>query len=175
MTLHDWGHKVIYVFYQRLTRKLSSHCPSVKKIGYVCVLHVCVCVHACMYPSILHLSLFDRNAAASTLTPQHTLSRQRVCQRSREKWSVSMLQQWTKGGRRWSPEKPEGGKKRTGKTERERDRYGRRLRGQIWEKVEWDIWKKERVIGTRRKLQLPNNDSLGKILFYISLSSNLST
>ena len=41
---------------------------------------LCVCECA----SILHLSLFDRNAAASTLTSQHTLSRQCVCQRHRE-------------------------------------------------------------------------------------------
>lgn len=38
----------------------------------------------CECASILHLSLFDRNAAASTLTSQHTLSRQCVCQRHRE-------------------------------------------------------------------------------------------
>lgn len=80
MTLHDWGHKVIYVFYQRLTHKLFL---SVKK-SYVCVCWTCACVRACMGPSILHLSPFHRIAAASTLTPQHTLSRQSVCQRGSE-------------------------------------------------------------------------------------------
>ncbi len=69
--------------------------PSVKKVGYVymCV-HacVCVCVRGCMYPSILHLSLFDRNAAASTLNPPtHPLTSESV--RDAEKWSVSVLQQ----------------------------------------------------------------------------------
>lgn len=141
-----------------------------------------VCVHSYMhvYASILHLSLFDRNAAASTLSPQHTLPRQ--CVSERQRYGVCLRcsnEQRKKGGDplRNLRKKKKGRRGEDG--EGERERYGGRLRGQISEKVEWDIWKRERVTGTRRKLQLPNNDSLGKILFYISLSSlsssNLST
>lgn len=146
----------------------------------MCVFNVCVCVCARMSLSILHLSLFHHNAAASTLTPQHTLSRQSVCRRIKE-MECACVKAMNKGGRRWSQEKPEE-EERSQETENgkenEIDRKGG-PRGQIWEKAEWDIWKRERVTGTRRKLQLPNNDSLGKILLCISLSSlqfsNLST
>lgn len=56
--------------------------------------------------SILHLSLFHHNAAASTLTPQHTLSRQSVCRRIKE-MECACVKAMNKGGRRWSQEKPE--------------------------------------------------------------------
>lgn len=65
-----------------------------------------MCVCARMSLSILHLSLFHHNAAASTLIPQHTLSRQSVCQRIKE-MECACVKAMNKGGRRWSQEKPE--------------------------------------------------------------------
>lgn len=160
MTLHDWGHRVMYVFYQRLTRKLSSYYLKCEKS------RLCVCVRAsCTSPSLTATQLRQHS-------PPNTPSHVRVCVRDAEKWSVSMLERWTKGGKEVVSWETWGRKKRRGEDGGgESDRYEGRLRGHISEKVEWDIWKRERVTGTRRKLQLPNNDSLGKILFYISLSS----
>ena len=89
MTLHDWGHRVMYVFYQRLTRKLSSYYPcEVWKKEVVCVW---VCEHPAPLP------LWPQRSCVNTHLPTHPLTS--ACVRDTEKWSVSMLERWTKGGK----------------------------------------------------------------------------
>lgn len=99
-------------------------------------MYVCA---SCIYLSIPHLSLFDRNTAASTLTPQRTLSRQSVCQRRREMECVYVpaMNKSRKEVVSWETWK-RSGEMGGG------DSFKGRLRGHISEKVEWDIWKRER-------------------------------
>lgn len=142
---------VLWVFRSRVVR--------------VNALHWCIGA-SCTSPSLTAVQLRQH-------WPPNTPSHVRECVSGKRREMECVHITMKKGGRRRSPEKPEGGRKQ--REREERDRYVRRLRGQIWEKVEWDIWKRERVIGMRRKLQLPNNDSFGKIVFSPLSSSNLST
>lgn len=104
----------------------------------MCVLNVCVCVHACMYPSILRLSLFDRNAAASTLTPQHTLSRQSVCQRRRgmECVYVTAMNKGEEEVVSWET---------WGRKKKRRRRGGREREREIWRETEGSDLREGRV------------------------------
>lgn len=142
---------------------------------YVSFQCVCMLLSKCPAP----LPLWPQRSCVNTHPPTHPLTSECVSERKKkmECLYITVLKKRGEGGGLLRNLEEKKKKKRDG--EGERDRYGGRLRGQICKKVEWDIWKREKVTGTRRKLQLPNNDSLGKILFYISFSSlsssNLST
>lgn len=145
--------------------------------------HVCVCImHLSEHPAPLPLwpqrscvNIHPHPPKAHPLTSKCVSEMQRngvcVCSSYEQKQKGGgLLRNLEKEEKKWRGAGREGGGGGDGG-----DSFKRRRRGQISEKVEWDIWKRERVTETRRKLQLPNNDSLGKILFYISLSSLLSS
>lgn len=99
----------------------------------------CMCVHH----AFIWASRTSPSLTATQLrqhSPPSAPSHVKVCVRDAEKWSVCMFQLWTKAERRWSPEKPEKEVERWGGG----DSFKGRLRGHISEKVEWDIWKRER-------------------------------
>lgn len=131
----------LYVFYQRLTQKLSSKF-SQSVCVCACAQWPCVCMHAfiwvsCTSPSSTATQLHQQS-------PFNAPSHISVCVRDAEKWGPRMFQLWTNAEMRRSPEKPEREEKnrRDGEGE-ERDSYKESLRGQTSEKVEWDIWKRE--------------------------------
>lgn len=133
MTWNDLDHRLVCSVPETAMKVVLKPFP---KCVCVCV---CVCVpemnvHAYIYLSILYLSLFDRNTAASTLALQRTHS---------QKCSTRIFQLWTNAEMRMSPEKPEREETNSRGREREqRDSY-KDMRSQTLEKVEWDIWKRE--------------------------------
>lgn len=131
----------LYVFYQRLTQKLSSNfgvCVCMR-VWNECA---CACMHLSEHP--VPLPLWPQHSCINTHPSTHPLTSVCVCVRDAEKWSMRTFQLWTNAEMRRSPEKPEREEK-TGKDGEgeQRDSYKKRLRGQTTEKVEWDIWKRE--------------------------------
>lgn len=101
------------------------------------VQYMCACIHLSEHPAPLPFwpqhSCINTHPATHPLTSECVSDMVCVC--------VSIFWLWTKAESRQSPEKP--GRKDGGRW-REREIHIKGERGQSSEKVEWDIWKRER-------------------------------